>query len=75
MTTKLLTKRIKAISPANNFHCFTYKMAAKTRLHRLETKLRHCHTMYTKALKYLSRLVLNIFIAMEVLTTHRLNGT
>jgi len=28
--TNLPTKRVKAIPQANNFHCFTYNMAAKT---------------------------------------------
>jgi len=30
MMTNLPTKRVKAIPQANNFHCFTYNMAAKT---------------------------------------------
>ena len=44
--TNLPTKRIKAISHASNFQCFTYNTAAKTSLHRQEKKLCHCHPIY-----------------------------
>jgi len=43
MIINLLTERIRAISRANNFQCFTYKMAVITSWHRQETKLRHRH--------------------------------
>ena len=45
----MITNLKKRITHANNVHCFTNKMAAKTSWHRKETKLRHCLAMYTMA--------------------------
>ena len=52
MISDLPTKQIKAclstITVTNIYQSFTYKMAAKINWNRYETKLRHCHRVYTQ---------------------------
>jgi len=38
---------LSTITVANISQSFTYKMAVKMNWHRYETKLSHCHPMYT----------------------------
>jgi len=59
MTTDLPTEAyLSAITVANIYKSFTYKMAVKINWHRYGTKLRHSHPMYYYILIAFSSLTL-----------------
>ena len=48
----------------------TYKMAAKTSWHRYETKLRHCHLMYTRCTELAKYFFCNFISIDDVLSSN-----
>ena len=60
---------LSAITVTNVYQSCTYKMAAKIKWHRYETKLRHCHPMFSE---HVSRRFYTVCILLTVNTKRQL---